>query len=93
MAEVVIKRDGSTEPFDDGKIRRSIEAAARSTDLSEERIAEIVEDAAGVALSLAAGKEKISTEEIRKTILERLDEIEPSVSEAWREFDEERGRA
>jgi len=90
MALEVIKKSGEKEPFDTEKIRRSIQAAADETDLSEERKKEVVEQVANSAIQLAEGKEEIATSEIREKILDELDKIEPSVSAAWRKYDQEK---
>ena len=93
MAKEVIKKDGTKEPFDAGKIRNSIAAAAQRTDLSEERQNEIVEEVAAIVIGTAEGKEEIATSEIREKILDELDSIEPAISEAWRKYDQEKKRA
>ena len=92
MANFVIKRDGTKEPFDAEKIRRSIKAALLRTDLSEERGNEVVEQVSNAAIQLAEEKEEIATAEIKGKILSELDAIEPSVSEAWRNYEQEKGR-
>ncbi len=93
MAQTVIKRDGSKEPFDAGKVRRAIEDAAREAGLEDARVGEVAEQVAGAALQLAESKEEITTSELRDKILSELDSVEPSVSEGWRKYDEARGRA
>lgn len=92
MANEVIKKDGTKEPFDAGKIRKSITAATNMTDLSEERKNEIVEQVATATIEMAGGKREITTKELREKILNELDRIEPSVSEAWRRYDRESKR-
>ncbi len=93
MAKTVIRRDGSKEPFDEGKIRRAIEASAREAVLSPERVTAVVNQVSNVVLAFAAPKEDISTLDIRAKVLALLDEVEPAVSAAWRRFDKARGRA
>ncbi len=89
MANFVVKKDGTKEPFDEGKIRRSIIAAAQGSNLSEERTNEIVNQVSSAAMQLAEGKEEIATSEIREKILAELDVLETSVSEAWRKHGQE----
>lgn len=92
MANTVIKRDGSEEPFDPQKIKDSIAAACDGANLREQRKNELVEEVSQVAVKAAAEKDKIPSSEIRGKILTELDRVEPSVSEAWREYDRKRGR-
>ncbi len=92
MAQEVTKRDGSKEPFDEGKISRSIKAAAEKADLAPDRVAEIMEEVSGSTLAFAGGKDEVSTPELREYILGELDRVEPAVSAAWRAHDEESGR-
>jgi len=88
MANEVIKKDGSREPFDAEKIRNSIRAACQEAGLEEGRKNEVVEQVAKVAIELADSKEEIATSEIKEKILSELDNIEPSVSAAWRKHEE-----
>lgn len=88
----VIKRDGRREIFNEGKVRRSIEGAGRDAHLSDERIKEITSQIIPGVLRLAADKEEITTAELKKFILNQLDEIEPAAAEAWRAYNEARGK-
>jgi len=92
MADQVIKKDETKEPFDPEKIRKSIGAAAELANLPEERKNEVVEQVATTAIQVAEGKEEIATSELREKILSELDRIEPSVSAAWRKHDQEQKR-
>ena len=91
MAKEVIKKDGAKEPFDAGKIKGAIAAAAQAAGLAEERKNEVVEQVANAAIQLADSKEEIATSELKEKILAELDQIEPSVSAAWRKHDQEKG--
>ena len=91
MANEVIKRDGSREPFDPEKIKSSIRKAAQKTDLPEERVNEVVEQVSKAAIELADSKEEIATSEIREKILSELDNVEPKVAESWRDYDRTKG--
>ena len=93
MANEVIKKDGTREPFDPEKIKTSIKAAVEETNLSEERKNEVVEQVASVAIKMAEEREEIATSEIKEKILSELDRIEPSVSAAWRRYDQEKKEA
>jgi len=90
MAKEVTKKDGIKQPFAAEKIRNSIAAAAQTTDLSEERKNEVVEQVATAVIQMAEGKEEIATSEIKEKILSELDSIEPAISEAWRKHDQEK---
>lgn len=92
MANFVIKKDGSKEPFEVEKIKNSIKAAARETNLSEERVKEVVEQVSTRTMEITEGREEIPTREIRGKVLKELDIIEPSISEAWRRYDQEKGK-
>ena len=89
MAKEVVKKDGSKEPFDAEKIKNSIGAAAARTDLSEERKNEVVEQVSAAVIQMADAKEEIATSELKDKVLSELDQMEPAVSEAWREYDQE----
>jgi transcriptional regulator NrdR family protein len=89
MAKEVIKKDGTKQPFDSEKIKNSIRAAAGLANLQEERKNEVVEQVATTVIQMAEEKEEIATSEIREKILSELDSIEPSVSAAWRKYDQE----
>lgn len=93
MAKFVIKKDGEKEPFDAKKIEASIKAAASDANLPEERANEVIKQVSSVAIQLAEGKEEIATGEIKEKILSELDALEPSVSEAWRRGEQEKGGA
>jgi len=88
MANEVIKKDGAKEPFDPEKIRNSIAMAAQEAGLTEERKNEVVEQVANTVIQLAEGKEEITTNEIKEKILSELDQVEPSVSAAWKKYEE-----
>ena len=91
MAEV-IKKNGTKEPFDPEKIRKSIAGAAQRTNIPEERKNEVVEQVAAAVIPILEGREEIETREIRETILSELDRTEPGVANAWREYEQEKTR-
>ena len=90
MANFVIKKDGTKEPFDAEKIKRAVAGAAQTTDLSEERKDEVAEQVSNAVLQAVAGQEEIATSEIRGKILSELSKIEPSVADAWKEHEQEK---
>ena len=87
MAEVV-KKKGVKEPFDPEKIRKSIAGAAQRTDIPEERKSEVVEQVVAAVIPMLEGREEIETSQIRETILSELDRVQPSVGNAWREYEQ-----
>ena len=91
MATHVIKKDGSEQPFDADKMKRSIEAACNDAQLGPERTSEVAEQVAQVALDAASGKEKIATSELKTVIFSELDRVEPLASAAWRKHAETKG--
>jgi len=88
MTNFVIKKSGEREPFDPMKIENSIRAAATDAGLPTERINELVSRVAKVVVDAVVDKNEVATSEIKKRILAELDEIEPAVADAWRQFDE-----
>ena len=90
MAKFVIKKDGTKVPFDAEKIKRAIASAAQRVDLSEERRAEVVVQVLSSVIRLAEEKEEIATAQLRAEVLSELDAIEPSISEAWRKYEQEK---
>lgn len=90
MAKQIIKRDGTKEPFDNGKIRRAIEASARDAGFSTERISEVANRVSAAVLQFAESKEEVSTAELTDKILGELDKIEPAAAEAWRKYKQEK---
>jgi len=89
MAREVIKKDGTKEPFDAAKIKNSIVAAAQRTDLPDEKKNEVVAQVTATVIQMADAKDEIATSEIREKILSELDIVEPSVSAAWKKYEEE----
>lgn len=90
MASVVIKRDGSRQPFDAEKLKNAIAKAAREAGHDDVKVASIVETASAGALVLAGGVEEIATAELKMKILADLDTIAPEVAAAWRKYDMEK---
>jgi transcriptional regulator NrdR family protein len=87
MATQVIKKDGTKQPFDAEKIKKSIALAAVRTELTQERQAEVVEQVSAKVIEMIQEKEEVTTLEIKESILSELDIVEPAVSGAWRKYD------
>jgi transcriptional repressor NrdR len=83
----VIKRSGNKEEFNPDKIRSSIKKAAIDAGETSEKTFENVKSVAGEVIEESEKKDEIETSEIRKNILNKLDNIEKKVAEAWRRFD------
>ncbi len=93
MANQVVKKDGSKEPFDAEKVKKAIALAAGDAGLPAERASSVVSQVASVVLEFAASKEEISAIQLKEKILGELDKIEPAAAAAWRKYDQERSRS
>lgn len=91
MATNVVKKDGSKQPFDEGKIRRSIEATCQDAGLATEKTQEVVGQVLPVALNAAVAKEEIATSELGDVVLAELEKAEPAAAEAWRKYVQSKG--
>jgi transcriptional regulator NrdR family protein len=88
MIEKVIKKSGQKEDYDENKIKNSIKKACEEAGISEDRTEEIINIVLDHINNVFKEREEINSSEIREAILGKLDEIEPSVSEAWRNYEE-----
>jgi transcriptional regulator NrdR family protein len=86
MAKIVIKSNGSKVPFDSKKILRAITRAAQDAKLTSEEINNLVNEVSAPVIALAESKDKITTKEIRDSILSELDIVAPAVASEWRRF-------
>ncbi|MGB9674651.1 MAG: ATP cone domain-containing protein, partial [Nanopusillaceae archaeon] len=75
----VIKRSGREEEYLSDKVYKSLINAGASEEVAKEITKEIDEK--------VKRREKISTDEIRRYILTRLEQLEPEVADAWRFYD------
>ena len=86
----VLKEEDLKE-LEDGIKKVIDEKVSEKTELlAEEKKNEVVEQVSRAAIELAEGKEEISTSELKEKILGDLDQVEPSVSAAWRQHDQEK---
>jgi transcriptional repressor NrdR len=92
MAEV-IKKNGTKEPFDPEKIKKSIAGAAQQADIPEERKEEVVFQVAGTVIPMFEGKEEMDASDIKQAVLNELDRVEPAVASAWRKYAEGKSEA
>ncbi len=87
MANQVIKKDGSKEPFDVEKIKRGIRLASQQAGLDEAKQNEVTEKVTAKVVEMFQGQEEVRTIEIKGKILGELDLFAPSVSAAWRDYE------
>jgi transcriptional regulator NrdR family protein len=87
---MVVKRDGTKQPFDAEKLKGAIEKAAREAGHDDARVAEIVTEVSAGVLTLAGGVEEIATAELKMKILADLEAIAPEAAAAWRKHDAEK---
>jgi transcriptional regulator NrdR family protein len=83
----VVKRNSEKERWDDGKVRSSIEAAAREAGYADEKVKNVVSQVVPSVAEMTKGRKVVRTTEIRERILKALDERYPEASAAWRSFD------
>lgn len=88
MANFVIKKDGAKEPFDVEKIKKAVIAAATQAGLSNEEAAGVADQVSSAVVQSIAGIEEVTSTEIKEKILSELDTLKPSVSEAWRKYEQ-----
>jgi transcriptional regulator NrdR family protein len=84
---IIVKRDGKKEKFEERKVERSIEAAAREAKLPEDRVRRLVEDVSKNIIGSARKDKEVRSASLREAVLEKLDITAPEVSRAWRDFD------
>ncbi len=84
----VIKTDGKRESFNIEKIRRSIEAAARETHISDDRRRDVINRVLEITREMAEKNSTIKTRDLRDRILRELDTLEPSISKSWRAYEQ-----
>ena len=92
MANEIIKKGGVKEMFEPDKIRRSITKAIERVNMPEERKEQIVEEVSGIVISNLKERGDVESSEIRESILSELDRVAPIVSNAWREYEQNKIR-
>lgn len=83
----VRKRNGSKEPFDSDKIKRSIQKAGIDAGFLMDDIGVLVDDVTNQIVEIARQKNEINSDAIRDNVLIELDKAQSTIAEAWREFD------
>jgi|GEM_PF-6502532 len=86
MAEIT-KRSGQSEPLDMEKVRKAIQKAAIDADKSvsdmQDKIDSLVKEVSG-----QIEREAKTTDDVRNIIMSKLEDAEPAVAEAWKDFEE-----
>lgn len=82
----VVKRDDKREDFDNNKVRKGIEEAARRADIDNDRIREIVDKIAKDIEDNFKDKDEVKSADIRERILEKLNEEEKKIADSFRDY-------
>ncbi len=87
MANQVIKKSGSQEPFSEEKIKNSIKGACKDAGLDEAKQNELAESITQKVLETIKDKDTVTALEIREKVLGELDIMAPSAAAAWRNYE------
>jgi len=88
MAKSVIKKDGGQEEFQVEKLKASIQNAAKEAGLDTAEINQLAEKVTTKVMEVINSiGDKVSSSRIREKVLETLDELDNSVSRAWKDYD------
>lgn len=87
MVSVVVKSDGTKEPFDIEKLKKSIGAAARDAGLESGRTSELITQVSAAVFQLVSHNDEVKSGELKEKVLEELSKVEPSVVAAWKKYD------
>jgi transcriptional regulator NrdR family protein len=87
MANFVIKKDGSKEPFNTDKIKHGVNMAAILAGVGAEEAESLADKAADSVEESMAGTDEVQATDIREKIISFLDMTAPKVAEAWRNYE------
>jgi transcriptional regulator NrdR family protein len=87
MITTIIKRNGDREAFDEDKLKGSIIAACNDADITEARTRELTIGISEKMMNNFGGKEEVMTSEMRDSIVNELELMEPAVADAWRKYE------
>ena len=87
MVNFVIKKDGTKEAFNPEKIKRVVGIAAADAGLANDKATGIVEQVLAAVMQSTSNKEEIAAADLKKIILDKLDAVAPSASQAWRNYE------
>lgn len=88
MTRKVVKKSGQIEDYNEEKIKKSLEKACKDANIPEYRKNEIINNILDTLNIILKDRDVVKTYEIREIILAKLDEIEPSVADCWRNYEE-----
>lgn len=87
MVEIVIKKGGQEEPFDEEKIKNAVRAASSQAGLDEAKQEELAEAVVNKILEDFGEETSVKSIELRDKILSELDIISSETAEAWRSYE------
>lgn len=92
MANFIIKRDGTKEPFSTEKIKKAVVAAGTDAGLAEEESDKIAEKVSETIAKSVSGLNEVLGAEIKARALSQLDAVAPAVANSWRKYDKENNK-
>ncbi|MBI2049868.1 MAG: hypothetical protein HYT35_00210 [Candidatus Staskawiczbacteria bacterium] len=92
MANFIIKKDKTKEPFNAQKIKNAVIAAAGDAGFEAEEGNKIAQEISSAIAGSTSNLNEVLSVEIRARALSQLDAIAPAVAEAWRKYDKENGK-
>ncbi|WP_414469748.1 ATP cone domain-containing protein [Methanobacterium sp. ACI-7] len=87
----VIKRNGKKEPFNEGKIRKSVKSAVKNAGFNPKEKVHVIEHASQDAARKAEKVDEIESKQIRDTILNDLEHDDQKVAQAWKNYEDQHG--
>ncbi len=84
----IIKRDGEKEPFNEEKIKKSIENAVKQAGFNVEEKKSLINDTYTRAIEVTTERDRIQARAIRNEILNYLQHEDKEVANAWENYEE-----
>ena len=84
----IIKRGGEKEPFNEKKIKKSIENAVKQAGFNVEEKKSLINDTYTRAIEVATERDQIQARAIRNEILNYLQHEDKEVATAWENYEE-----
>ena len=88
MIETVIKRGGDKEPFDVKKIEQAVTGAAKDVNVEGDEVSKVVRAVVDAVNKEAGDRPEVATSESREWALSTLDEVNSTIADGWRAYDE-----